>query len=259
MPESIDTLNIICFYHEYEEYGCFSNWFKSDFEYAGKKYSSVEQYMMYQKVLLFRENDLADQIMNTDDPAIIKKLGRTTIKNFSKELWDRVCYTIVKRGVRAKFMQNYDILKILLGTKNNILAEASAGDKKWGIGIAIDDEARYTVTAWSGKNLLGRILMEIRDELKSVTMGELTYIDAYDIDFPEWHMMPGELLQIPKYHTTIKAYADALYDDYARDAFYNHATFADWEIAMRINMGGGLPAIGFYEMKQDIYDITRMK
>ena len=26
---------------------------------------------------------------------------------------------------------------------------------------------------------------------------------------------------------------------------------------MRTNMGGGLPVIGFYEMKQDVYDIAR--
>ena len=29
--------NVVCFYHEYEENGCFSNWYRAEFEYAGKR------------------------------------------------------------------------------------------------------------------------------------------------------------------------------------------------------------------------------
>ena len=35
--------NVVCFYHEYEENGCFSNWYRAEFEYAGKRFTSVEQ------------------------------------------------------------------------------------------------------------------------------------------------------------------------------------------------------------------------
>ena len=44
---NIKDTNIIGFYHEYDEYGYFSNWYHADFEYAGKRFSSVEQFMMY--------------------------------------------------------------------------------------------------------------------------------------------------------------------------------------------------------------------
>lgn len=54
--------NVVCFYHEYEENGCFSNWYPASFEYAGQHYNCVEQYMMYQKVLMFRQYDLAEKI-----------------------------------------------------------------------------------------------------------------------------------------------------------------------------------------------------
>lgn len=30
--------NIIGFYHEYEEYGCFSNWYLASFENVGKNF-----------------------------------------------------------------------------------------------------------------------------------------------------------------------------------------------------------------------------
>ena len=40
-------LGITCFYHENEENGCFSNWYKAEFTYARRRFSSVEQYTMY--------------------------------------------------------------------------------------------------------------------------------------------------------------------------------------------------------------------
>lgn len=176
--------NIICFYHEYEEYGCFSNWYKAEFEYARRIFSSVEQYMMYHKVLLFREYDLAEKILSTDAPAIIKRLGQSKIEGFDSALWDKVSKQIVKRGIRAKFEQNEGLLEILLNTRDFVLAEASANDKKWGIGVAVDNEDRYDTSKWSGKNLLGRILMEVRDELRTAkNKGSLGYIDAHDEEF----------------------------------------------------------------------------
>ena len=139
--------NIICFYHENEEFGCLSNWYKAEFEYAGERFSSVEQYMMYHKVITFKEYDLADKIMDETDPAEIKKLGRAKIHSFDADLWDSISYVIVKRGIRAKFMQNLDILQVLLGTGNKVLAEASERDKKWGIGVAVDNPDRYKTSA----------------------------------------------------------------------------------------------------------------
>ena len=61
---------MIGFFHENEEYGCFSNWYPAEFDYAGRHFAHVEQFMMFHKVLMFRKYDLADQIMGTDDPAI---------------------------------------------------------------------------------------------------------------------------------------------------------------------------------------------
>ena len=52
---------------------------------------------------------------------------------------------------------------MLLGTGDAILAECSPTDKKWGIGIDIKDPARMDTSKWEGKNMLGRILMEVRD------------------------------------------------------------------------------------------------
>ena len=249
--------NIICFYHEYKDYGCFSNWYPAEFTYAGRLYSSVEQYMMFQKVILFREYELADKIMNSSNPSEIKKLGRSNIQDFDSILWDRVSYTIVKRGVRAKFQQNSELLSILLGTGDCLLAEAAPLDRKWGIGIDISDERCYDTKEWNGRNLLGRILMEVRDELRiASSMKHLEYRDAKDLNFDVWDMKAGVLERIPKFHNAIHAYSDTLIGAHVRNCFYNDVTLAGWEISMRTDMGGGLPAIGFWEMKQEIYELS---
>ena len=255
--------SMIGFFLDNEEYGCFSNWYHAEFDYAGRHYHNVEQYMMFQKVMMFQQYDLAEKIMQTKDPAKCKKLGRTKFPEFNGDVWDKTCYTIVKRGVKAKFTQNPRIQKILLSTGNSLLAECSPSDKKWGIGIDINDPKKEDISKWNGQNLLGRILMEVREELgrelQFLPNGDLQYIEARDLSpIAEWNMSAGELKRIPQYYSAIHAYSDTLSTRFGeRDIFYNDYSLFDWEIAMNTNMGGGLPIAGFFEMKQEVYDIAR--
>lgn len=253
---------MIGFFHENEEYGCFSNWYPAEFDYAGRHFANSEQFMMYHKVLMFCKYDLAKQIMNTSDPARCKRIAGQKFPEFDPFLWEKTCRTIVKRGVKAKFVQNEDIRKMLLSTGNALLAECSPYDMKWGIGIDIKDPDRFDISKWKGKNLLGRILMEVREELRQEMQvssdRRLKYVDARDLEpISEWNMKAGELKRIPQFYDAIHAYSDTLQSHHERDVFYYGYSLHDWEIAMRINMGGGLPAIGFYEMKQDVYDTAR--
>lgn len=257
-----DTVPIIGFWLPDGEFGCFSNWYPADFVYARKHFTSVEQYMMYQKVSMFGKHDLAEIIMQTDDPAECKKIGRTKFPEFDSKMWDKTRKQIVKRGVKAKFRQNEPLLAKLLSTRNALLAESSPYDSIWGIGVSTDNPDWQRVENWRGRNLLGRALMEVREELGrelqasgngSVVIGE----EYYSKTIPEWNMRAGDLNRIPQYHDAIHAYSDTLTDHHTRDAFYHQGTLAEWEYAMLTNLGGGLPAVGFYEMKQDVYDTAR--
>jgi len=192
MSNIVNNNDIVCFYHEYEENGCFSNWYPAEFEYAGRHFKSVEQFMMYHKVMMFHQYKLADEVLGTSDPSTIKKLGRTRFPQFDVGTWERTCYAIVKRGVRAKFEQNEELLKQLLDTGDKTLAECSLKDIKWGIGVAITDQNRFDPSKWTGRNYLGCILMEVRDELRlAKTQGKIGYIDAHDKEFPVWKMNAG--------------------------------------------------------------------
>lgn len=68
---------VVCFHNPEEINGYLSNWYLADFSVDGIQYSSMEQYMMYQKALLFQDMEIAKQILNTSNVGKIKALGRS--------------------------------------------------------------------------------------------------------------------------------------------------------------------------------------
>ena len=82
------------------------------------------------------------------------------------KIWFKTKKEIVFKGNYTKFSQNAELKTYLLSTKGKVLAEASPYDKVWGIGLNIDDEMRFNMTKWRGKNLLGEVLMQVRAALK---------------------------------------------------------------------------------------------
>lgn len=157
--------NVVCFHKPDESNGYLSNWYLSDFEIGGIKYSSMEQYMMRQKAVLFGDKAIAEQIMETEDVGKIKALGRK-VKNYNDTLWNGMRQIIVYEGLLEKFRQNEDLKKQLLATKSDYLAECAVQDRIWGIGLSMRDEQRFRIDRWKGENLLGFALMRVREALK---------------------------------------------------------------------------------------------
>jgi N-glycosidase YbiA len=62
---------------------------------------------------------------------------------------------IMRRAVRRKFETHEDIRRILLSTGNEELIEQTTDDYYWGCG-----------TNGTGANMLGKILMEVRAEMR---------------------------------------------------------------------------------------------
>lgn len=83
----MNTQQIIGFHNPDEEYGYLSNWYRSDFEKDGIRFSSMEQYMMYEKALCFRDEKVAAEILKTDDVGRIKELGRQ-VSNYDESRWN---------------------------------------------------------------------------------------------------------------------------------------------------------------------------
>lgn len=159
-------MSVIGFHNPDEPYGFLSNWYLSEFTLDGITFSSMEQYMMYQKAVLFEDADVAEQILETDDVVIIKELGRK-VSGYIDSVWNGMRQVIIYKGLLEKFRQNEDLGKALLNTGNNILAECAVKDRIWGIGLSMTDERRNDINAWNGQNLLGYSLMLVRDELRN--------------------------------------------------------------------------------------------
>lgn len=156
---------IICFHNPDEANGYLSNWYLSDFEIDGVRYSSMEQYMMYQKAMTFQDNEIAQQILETFDVGKIKALGRS-VKGYDDLVWSGMRQIIVYHGVLEKFRQNDELKKKLLATEQDVLAECAVQDKIWGIGLSMKDEGRFDMHKWQGQNLLGFSLMYARSVLE---------------------------------------------------------------------------------------------
>ncbi|HKY05293.1 MAG TPA: NADAR family protein, partial [Blastocatellia bacterium] len=62
---------------------------------------------------------------------------------------------IMLKAVRAKFTQHKELAEILLDTRGALIVEHTGNDSYWGDG----GHGR-------GKNMLGQILMRVREELK---------------------------------------------------------------------------------------------
>lgn len=133
------------------EYFFLSNFSNYGFELEGVYYKTVEHYFQAQKCINEQE---FQQIVNAKTPALARKLGR---KVSLRKDWPKVKEEIMMKGVRAKFTQNPKAKELLLKTGDAELIEGNTwGDSFWG------------VCNGKGKNKLGKILMEIRKELKEV-------------------------------------------------------------------------------------------
>lgn len=99
---------ILCFHNPEESNGYLSNWYLSDFSMGGILYTSMEQYMMYQKALLFQDQEMAEAILSTSQVGKIKALGRS-VKNYEDDIWGGIRQIIVYRGLLEKFRQNMDL------------------------------------------------------------------------------------------------------------------------------------------------------
>ena len=158
-------MNIRCFHNTDEENGYLSNWYLSEFKVDSIQFSSMEQYMMYKKAIVFNDTKIAKEILETTDVSKIKALGRQVSK-YNDTYWNGVRQIIIYKGLLEKFSQNKDLKKRLLNTGNDILAECAVQDKIWGIGLSMKDVNRWDMEKWRGENLLGFALMMVREELQ---------------------------------------------------------------------------------------------
>lgn len=134
-----------------KQYRFLSNFWPAEVEFEGINYPSVEHAYQAAKTLDLEERE-AIRICGTAKEA--KKLGKVLTLRSD---WEDVKVGIMFDLCRKKFRNHPELKEKLLETKGAELEEGNWwGDKFWGI----------CSKTGIGKNYLGRILMEVRNELK---------------------------------------------------------------------------------------------
>lgn len=132
-------------------YGCFSNFAAYPFELDGATWPTTEHYFQAQK---FAGTPHAEEIRQTASPMVVARMGRSRARSLRSD-WNEVKDDVMRRSVLAKFEAHPDIRAILLATGDEELIEQTTDDYYWGCG-----------TEGTGKNMLGKILMEVRTLLR---------------------------------------------------------------------------------------------
>ena len=140
----------INFYHENDEYGEFSNFALYPIKVAGKIWPTSEHYFQAQK---FLDKAYSENIRKAKSPMQAARLGRDRKQKLRKD-WESVKVSVMYKALEAKFSQYDDLKELLLSTGDAKLVEHTVNDSYWGDG-----------GNGKGKNMLGQLLMNLREKL----------------------------------------------------------------------------------------------
>jgi ribA/ribD-fused uncharacterized protein len=132
---------------------------------AHRCFDNVEQWMWYNKAVLFGDANSMLLIGGCMRVSNCRMLGQQ-IRGVDVAVWNAQRVRVVKEGTLQKFLQDRGLGNKLLDTRDRTLAYAAAKDKFWGTGLKKDDPGAMDPAQWKGRNELGRVLMEVRDELR---------------------------------------------------------------------------------------------
>ena len=136
------------------EYNFLSNFYPSEVAFEGWVYPTAEHAYQGAKVINPHNQKM---VRLAESPAKAKRLGRKFCDRF---LFHDIKLEIMKEIVSEKFTNNESLKKLLLETDNAMIIEGNTwGDTFWGVCKGV------------GHNHLGKILMEVRDEIKTLNQG----------------------------------------------------------------------------------------
>ncbi len=136
------------------KYKFLSNFVYSPFTFNGSIWATVEHYFQAMKT---NNSTYLEMIRLARCPSVAKQIGRKVILRSD---WEQVKVKVMRRAVYSKFSQISSMKEKLLGTENILLIEGNTWhDNIWG--DCKCEKCKDTL----GQNLLGKILMEVREEL----------------------------------------------------------------------------------------------
>lgn len=147
----------IRFYRANEKpYGAFSNLFRRPVLFEGEEFPTAEHAYQAGKA---RKKDVRAWILSAPSPSLVAMAAHGLYTWDIVPNWSKVKFDRMREVLRAKFAQHEDLRHLLLSTGSARLVESCKTDnlvnRTWG------------EVNGKGKNMLGRLLMEVRDELRT--------------------------------------------------------------------------------------------
>lgn len=176
-------MDVIKFYKVSDKFGYLSNFARYPIFLDRFIWPTTEHYFQAMK---FEDYDIQDKLRAIPKAIDVAQEGRSR-KYILRNDWEDVKLSIMKRALYAKFTQHRFLAVELLKTNNKLIVEHTVNDSFWGDG-----------GNGHGFNHLGLLLMEIRDEINSLTCEGKYFLPPW-IAFPKvgiedlfWRMGLGE-------------------------------------------------------------------
>lgn len=146
----------IHFYRANEKpYGVFSNLHRTPVVFEGREYPTAEHAYQAGKA---RKEAVREWILSAPTPSLVAMAAHGLYTWDIVPSWSKIKYDRMRGVLRAKFSQHEDLRRLLLETAGFRLVEAGTTDnlvnRTWG------------EVNGKGKNMLGVLLMEIREEFR---------------------------------------------------------------------------------------------
>ena len=155
--ENADTLAF------FGSYNPLSNFHACPVTINNNQFNCMEQFIQFTKAKLFSDDLCANKILETESHRTQKDLGKK-VRGFVRDSWEARAENLIFPGLLEKFLQNQEPCKYLMNTTSKTLVEATY-DNFWGSGLPLNDTD--CLNNEKGKNLQGRMLMKVREQLHS--------------------------------------------------------------------------------------------
>lgn len=154
MPSSEDEIR---FYRASEKpYGVFSNLYRCKVVFEGEEFATSEHAYQAGKA---RKEAVREWILSAPSPGLVAMAAHGLYTWDIAPNWSKVKFDRMRGVLYAKFTQHPELTEVLLATGNARLVESASVDnavnRLWG------------EVNGKGKNMLGVLLMELRDKLRA--------------------------------------------------------------------------------------------
>lgn len=146
------------------EWGIFSNFAKTPMVVNGMEFACVEQLFHY--IRINNEAERAEYLKITPNMGLKMKAKAFTKHGIERSDWKEIAVDVMRFCLNHKYQASVEFRKALADSGNKFIVEDESNRKKrpdsWG---AVLDTA---TNEYYGKNIMGRLLMELREKKELV-------------------------------------------------------------------------------------------